>query len=242
MPYKISGNATDAAKVFIFKDDVYVGYVDVSAGSYEAIFDADNATGITAIGEKSDGHLVGYGEVTAIATGSAVNITEPPEVIMGLSKTGQTFSAGSGTDGHLEAGLPRSYTDNLDGTVTDNNTNLMWAKDGTGAGCNNGVFLNWTSVLSFANGLSFAGYTDWRVPNITEAISLIIFEYPFIDPAIDPTYFPNTVDNVYWTSTIASYDSTTTWVIWYGYKEPFQIATSYNSNTKCYVRCVRTNA
>jgi hypothetical protein len=74
--YKVSGNVGDVAKVFIFKDDVYLGCVDVSAGSYEAIFEASSATGVTAIAEKTNGDLVGYGGITAIATGSAVNITE----------------------------------------------------------------------------------------------------------------------------------------------------------------------
>ena len=36
--------------------------------------------------------------------------------------------AGTGQDGDLRKGAPLSYTDNGDGTITDNNTGLMWEK------------------------------------------------------------------------------------------------------------------
>ena len=42
--------------------------------------------------------------------------------------------AGTGQDGDIQAGATLSYTDNGDGTITDNNTGLMWEKksdDGT---------------------------------------------------------------------------------------------------------------
>ena len=44
---------------------------------------------------------------------------------------GATIScAGTGQDGEFQAGSVRSFTDNLDGTVTDNATGLMWEKHG----------------------------------------------------------------------------------------------------------------
>src|SRR6266581_8353585 len=42
--------------------------------------------------------------------------------------------AGTGHDGEIQAGGTLSYTDNGDGTITDNNTKLVWEKksaDGT---------------------------------------------------------------------------------------------------------------
>jgi len=56
----------------------------------------------------------------------------------GLRKTGQTTIYRTGDDGYYQKGIARSYTDNHDGTVTDNVTGLMWAKDGNAAGCLNG--------------------------------------------------------------------------------------------------------
>src|SRR2546430_848035 len=47
--------------------------------------------------------------------------------------TGQTTSSPrppyhAGDDGDIQAGATLSYTDNGDGTITDNNTCLMWGK------------------------------------------------------------------------------------------------------------------
>jgi hypothetical protein len=50
----------------------------------------------------------------------------------GVPKTGQTTSYALGDDGDLQMGIawpePR-FTDNEDGTVTDNLNGLMWTKD-----------------------------------------------------------------------------------------------------------------
>jgi hypothetical protein len=49
--------------------------------------------------------------------------------------TGQTTKYAAGDDGDLRKGAALSYTDNGDGTITDNNTKLMWeAKTGCGSG------------------------------------------------------------------------------------------------------------
>ena len=56
----------------------------------------------------------------------------PPDGPTPVPKTGQTTSYATGDDGDLERGAalvtPR-FTDNLDGTVTDNQTGLIWLKD-----------------------------------------------------------------------------------------------------------------
>ena len=62
------------------------------------------------------------------------------------------------------ADLTPSFTDNKDGTVTDNRTGLMWQKDP-------GDKKTQAEVGSF----DLAGYTDWRLPTIKELYSLIQF-------------------------------------------------------------------
>jgi hypothetical protein len=122
--------------------------------------------------------------------------------LFGLPKTGQTTEYRAGDDGTYEKGWQGTrFTDNGDGTITDNATGLMWAKDGNGAGCNNGATLTWNNAIDWAEGLTFATYSDWRLPNVKELQS--IADYGRINPAIDPV-FTNTQSDYYWSSTTNS--------------------------------------
>jgi len=61
-----------------------------------------------------------------------------------------------------------SYTDNRDGTITDNVTGLMWEKS-------MGDKLTFAEAFEKARQSNLAGYTDWRVPTLKELYSLILF-------------------------------------------------------------------
>ena len=91
------------------------------------------------------------------------------------------------------------FTNNGDGTITDNATGLMWASDGIGEGCDWGSSTLWPSAIVWAKGLDFAGYTDWRLPNSQELYSIV--DCSRTEPAIDTNYFPNTKWRYYWSST-----------------------------------------
>lgn len=94
------------------------------------------------------------------------------------------------------------YTDNNDGTVTDNSTDLMWAQD------DSIQTMNWVEALEYANESELGGYTDWRLPNSKELESLVDYEKTDF-PAIDTDFFNTSVtefnseqDAYYvWTST-----------------------------------------
>ncbi|MCX5885086.1 MAG: DUF1566 domain-containing protein [Proteobacteria bacterium] len=80
--------------------------------------------------------------------------------------------AGTGQDGDIQAGVawpdPR-FTDNTDGTMTDNLTGLMWTKNANLPGGTT----DWQQALDYANNLTLADYSDWRLPNVNELESLI---------------------------------------------------------------------
>ena len=134
------------------------------------------------------------------ANGKQIGLLDPAGM-GGTARTGQTISYANYDDGWFEKGYPLSgprFTDNENGTVTDNATGLMWAKDGQGAGCYNGGSIRWAQALTYAEGLTFAEYTDWRVPNIKELLSIVDFSKR--QPAIDEI-FVNTEVAYYWSST-----------------------------------------
>ena len=129
-----------------------------------------------------------------------------------VPKTGQRTSFGNRDDGELERGAawpnPR-FTDNGDGTVTDNLTGLIWLKN---ANCFETK--EWDGALAAANGLAAGncGLTDgsvaedWRLPNVRELQSLI--HYGVHSPAIPDTAgtgkwsegdpFSGVVSSLYW--------------------------------------------
>ena len=98
----------------------------------------------------------------------------------GLPATGQTTIYAAGDDGDIQAGAALSYTDNGDGTITDNNTGLMWEKkDDAGGDHDLDAIYLWADALAFIDTLNnnmFAGYDDWRLPNANELPSILNHE------------------------------------------------------------------
>jgi len=86
-----------------------------------------------------------------------------------------------GQDAQYDGNQP-SYLDNGNGTVTDQNTGLMWQQDP-------GDKMTYDVAIAGADSFSLAGYDDWRVPTIKELYSLILFSggdpssYPGSDPS-----------------------------------------------------------
>ena len=135
-----------------------------------------------------------------------------------VPKTGQTtsYTTPPVDDGGLKMGVawptPR-FTNNNNGTVTDNLTGLIWMQ-------NANAFVDrktWAEALSLAatvaNGIG--GLTDgskpgeWRLPNLRELQSLV--DYGRVNPAL-PDNFPFTgVQDYYWSSTTNIWYNASAW-------------------------------
>lgn len=92
------------------------------------------------------------------------------------------------------SGIQPSYTNNGDGTITDNNTGLMWEQF-------MGEKLNHLEAIGKADTSSLGGFMDWRVPTLKELYSLILFtgESMGIDAItmyIDTNYFHQPIGDV----------------------------------------------
>ena len=107
-----------------------------------------------------------------------------------------------GQDAQFDGNQP-SYTDNDDGTITDNVTGLMWCKspdmdnDGDIDAADK---LSYDEAIAGAASFNLAGYNDWRLPSIKELYSLILFSgidpsgwngtnTDLLTPFIDANYF-----------------------------------------------------
>ena len=152
----------------------------------------------------------------------------PSSVAAPVERTGQTTSYATGDDGDLEKGVawphPR-FTDNGDGTVTDNLTGLIWLKNANCFGTR-----SWSEALTDCNNLAdgACGLTDgsvagdWRLPNVKELQSLI--HHGVYLPILPDTAgtgkwtegdpFSGVQSSVYWSATTMARN---TGVAWYVY-------------------------
>jgi hypothetical protein len=143
----------------------------------------------------------------------AIIVHQTVQQVAGLPKTGQTTEYQLGDDGTYEMGNPVSprFTNNGNGTITDNATGLMWAQDPSL--CGGGTYPNdwaseidtpnpmaWANAITNCEELSYAGHSDWRLPNIKELFCLLGLEncLPTL-PSGHP--FLNIQLNKYWSST-----------------------------------------
>ncbi len=107
------------------------------------------------------------------------------------------------------------FATNGDGIATDNQTGLMWMRCSlgqtwSGATCTGTATLHsWKVALEEAESTSFAGNSDWRLPNIKELNSIV--EAACFRPAINETIFPATASGFYWSSSSNAYSSDYAW-------------------------------
>ncbi|MFC1514653.1 DUF1566 domain-containing protein, partial [Candidatus Omnitrophota bacterium] len=136
---------------------------------------------------------------TLPAAGQVINnITiEPCLQTKGIPKTGQETSYDTGDDADYadptgdDIGYTRGegswanwnadggrFTDNSDGTITDNATGLMWVQSGyadadttpatTYVADGSWRTYTWANALLYCERLDYASHTDWRLPNVKE--------------------------------------------------------------------------
>ena len=99
-------------------------------------------------------------------------------------------------DGSIRAGAPLAFRDNADGTISDLNTGLMWEKKckaceplhdiqsryrWSGNGTAETIW-DWLDKVNAEAGSGLAGYSDWRIPNVKELVTIV--NYGRVEPAL----------------------------------------------------------
>ncbi len=130
------------------------------------------------------------------------------------------------------------FTDNNDGTISDNGTGLMWQKCQlglSGSNCSTGSATthNWQQALDEAQNNTVAGYSDWRLPNHKELLGIV--EQRCYNPSINTNYFSNTTSYTFWSASPRAGYASSAWVVYFGYGNS---GYSYRYSSH-YVRLVR---
>jgi len=122
-----------------------------------------------------------------------------------LPDTGQTgkYTSTYGEDSDFLINPP-SFTDNGDGTITDNITGLIWQKTDGGE-------MTFENAKAYCKNLTLGGFNDWRLPTSHELFS--INNYDNLNPALNTTYFTKTTAEYWWSSDLRADDSTIVWVV-----------------------------
>jgi len=164
------------------------GFQNITAKAYWTSSTYKHEIGVTefawTIVMNENAHLIGSANKSNTTGMAAVPVRGGSDYALApVAKTGQVLCydtlgqliscTGTGQDGELQLGYfwqtPR-FTDNGDGSVTDNTTRYTWTANPIGSG------LTWQQALdeiSIINAQSYLGYSDWRMPNVNEIDSLI---------------------------------------------------------------------
>ena len=198
--------ATEAQVVALESADLTTGNIKKDVQIFGVTGAAIIATGDAAAGDVLAGKIFSN-STSAGLTGTRLHTALP--------KTGQTTVYATGDDGDLQKGMalpsPR-FTNNDNGTVTDNLTGLIWLRN---ANCV-AATRPWTTALSDVAQLNTNGtmngnncgdtsnngshQTDWRLPNARELLSLI--DFTTANPVLSSGHpFLNVVNHYYWSST-----------------------------------------
>ena len=126
------------------------------------------------------------------------------KVLDKLPDTGQSksYTDTLGEDSDYTINAPE-LIDNLDGTITDKITGLMWQKADGGE-------MTHSSALQYADSLTLGSFTDWRLPIAFEIYSIQNLQVN--NPALNTTYFTKSNAEYWWTSDLQVNDNSRVWV------------------------------
>ncbi len=111
-------------------------------------------------------------------------------------------------EANLTATTPTArFTIHQNGMVEDTMSGLMWLRcslgqtweESTSSCTGNAEQVTWQQALLAAKSATDGSFSDWHLPNIKEMATLV--ERQCVDPAINPTLFPQALSENYWTNT-----------------------------------------
>ena len=224
------------------------GDTDLATGNIKKNITIFGVTGDNNVVDTSSG-TAEAGDIlsveTAFVAGSLVHGTRP---MASTHKTGQRFctkldgsdwvietdcslASPASQDGDLREGIAwptARFTSNSDGTVTDNLTGLIWLKD---ANCQGET--TWSAALTFVETLQdsvcglfdFSTAAQWRVPTITELLTLV--NYNFTTPTLS-----NAAGTAQWTTNNDAFSKVQSASYWSSTTRRDSLGFAFNLNLK----------
>ncbi|RLA66611.1 MAG: hypothetical protein DRQ78_04050 [Epsilonproteobacteria bacterium] len=231
-----------------------------------ALDDIDGVVSVTTSGSVNSNvantYIITYtakDDANNTATATRTVTVEDVVIPIVVKKTGQILSydengseistVSARDDGHYQTGSTTQYTRDDDQNITtDHLLGLMWQDDPevgtltkpwlTSSAYTSGQFFDTSgdTAASYCSNLSLGGHTDWRLPSLSELLS--IRQTGTYSPALDTIAFNhNSTDYLYWSSSNRTHDAHDAWYVHFS---DGSILYAHKNLTAAYVRCVRT--
>lgn len=171
MKKSVTKDTIDLLSMFILLFSLMTFVVGCSDDDDEVV--VDDTDEVTDDDSTSNDNELEINDFLQIATGQITLYDDDGEVLASVNE-GEDFY---GQDATYLKGSAMSYTDNGDGTVTDNNTGLMWQQVPSSDD------YSWADAVTYCDNLELSGYDDWRMPTLKELFSISDFSsgWPYLD-------------------------------------------------------------
>lgn len=126
------------------------------------------------------------------------------KTMLRLPDTGQnqSYTNTFGEDADFNFNVP-FFIKETNGTVIDTLTGLMWQQADGGE-------MTYANALMYADTSTFAGFSDWRLPDTHEAFSIL--NHQKANPALDINVFSTSTAEYWWTSNTQMDNTSKVWV------------------------------
>ncbi|GJQ57911.1 MAG: tetratricopeptide repeat protein [Candidatus Scalindua sp. AMX11] len=210
-------------------------YTDLSHDSVKSEVDLELPKTLShPINEKSDRESEEVQELEAADI-------QPQQELESLPSKSELYLTYSKVNEILDNGRPRKYTDNMfdvktvnrGKVVNDQATGLMWQQSGS----SQMTFTDAEAYVIHLNSELFAGYSDWRLPTLEEAVTLLEKTKKKVDILGDPSLYIEKEFGAYqeriWTADL--YNASFVWGVDFVHGG----CSYYNNNYENFVRAVR---
>lgn len=121
--------------------------------------------------------------------------------------------------------------------IQDNVTGFLWEVKTAQNKNDRYAFSNADKFIQEKNGEKLCGVTNWRLPDVHELQSIVDYSVPFPNPTIDLNFFPNSTNQIYWSSTPYAKNPNDFWGIYFDDGRVYE----QDKNTNAAIRLISAN-
>ncbi len=207
---------------------------------YNSIFWSSTEIAATSMYTSSSAYTINF-QTGLIGQDATVNTSEPAS-FTNYNRSLRFVRGGRSLNTNGKFTPTDNFIDNNDGTVRHKTTNLTWQRCSIGQTWDGNTCVGTATKMSYTSAASskstFAGYMDWRLPNVSELLTIVEYSKPSGSAAINDEIFPNTTPDFFSSSIPSRRDNNWSWVVGF-YSGGVSALDNYSNDTNRPVRLVR---